>query len=351
MRKPVLLLILVPLTVWLGTSSWASESRSTHPFDALTEKELLEQAQLRFFPLPLEAPNPENPITAAKVELGKILYFDTRLSKDGNVSCNSCHALATFGVDNLPLSPGDSGELGGRNSPTVLNAALHLAQFWDGRARDVEEQAGMPILEPDEMAIPSEEFLVERLAGFADYRALFAEAFPEEAEPLSYRNIEKALAAFERTLLTPSRFDDYLRGDAQALTGDEQEGLRTFMAFGCSACHNGYTVGGYSFRKFGLHGEYWVHTQSASIDEGRFLATGDEADRYLFKVAALRNVAETAPYFHDGSVATLEEALRVMGKAQLGRELSSEEAEAMAAFLRTLTGELPREVVEAPASP
>jgi len=310
------------------------------------EDELWQQATLVFQPLPEAAPNPDNPVTQAKIDLGKELYLDKRLSKDETISCNSCHSLATFGVDNLPFSPGDTGELGGRNSPTVLNAALHVAQFWDGRAEDVEEQAGMPILNPVEMAIPSEEFLVDRLSEIAGYQEAFAAAFPDDDPPLSYANISRALAAFERTLLTPSRFDLYLRGDRAALTGDEKEGLRIFKKIGCTACHNGMTAGGHTFRKFGINEPYWEHTLSPNQDEGRFAVTGAEADRYVFKVASLRNVEMTYPYFHDGSIEDLEDAVRVMAALQIGADLSDSQAAQLAAFLRSLTGETP--AVEAP---
>lgn len=308
--------------------------------------DLWEQARLRFEPLPQEAPNPDNPVTAAKVELGKTLYYDTRLSKDGSVSCNSCHDLATFGVDNEPTSDGVGGQVGDRNSPTVLNAALHQSQFWDGRASDVEEQAGMPILNPVEMAIPSEEFLVDRLASTEDYPALFAAAFPDDAEPLSYRNIERALGAFERTLLTPSRFDAYLAGERDALTDPELAGLEKFIQLGCTTCHNGVNIGAYSFQKFGLFDQYWEHTGSTKVDEGRFAVTGNETDKYVFRVASLRNVAETAPYFHDGSVESLEEAIRVMVNLQLAMDLSDEDIENLAAFLRSLSGRVPIEALQ-----
>ena len=333
--------IVVGLTVaWVVT---AADSLAN-----LSGKALWEQAKIRFFPLPAEVPNPDNEITEAKVQLGKTLYFDTRLSKDGNVSCDSCHVLAEFGVDNLPTSPGDDGEVGTRNSPTVLNAALHLAQFWDGRAKDVEEQAGMPILNPIEMAIPSEEFLVERLSGVKGYQELFAEAFPDDDPALTYRNIEKALGAFERTLITPSRFDDYLGGNLDALTEIEQDGLHKFIELGCASCHNGYAVGGYSFRKFGLQGQYWEHTKSETIDEGLFAETGEEADKFVFKVAALRNVAKTAPYFHDGSVDDLGEAVRIMTKMQIGLDLSEGDSRSLVAFLESLTGEIPASALEPP---
>lgn len=305
------------------------------------QDELWEQATLLFKPLPEMAESSDHTANARKVELGKTLYFDKALSKNETISCNSCHSLATFGVDNLPFSPGDTGELGGRNSPSVLNAALHVAQFWDGRAEDVEEQAGMPILNPVEMGIPSEEFLVERLAAIPGYPEAFAAAFPDEDEPLNYRNISRALAAFERTLLTPSRFDHYLRGDRDALTEDEKEGLRIFRKVGCTACHNGLTAGGQTFRKFGLNEPYWEHTLSPKQDEGRYAVTGSEADRYVFKVASLRNVEMTYPYFHDGSVEELEDAVRVMAALQIGADLSDLQAAQLAAFLRSLTGETP----------
>lgn len=330
--------ILIVLVAWFGGQ------RSAEGGDATWDR-----AEARFAPLPAVADSSANPVTEAKVALGKRLYYDTRLSRQGNVSCNSCHALTTFGVDHLPLSPGDDGELGGRNSPTVLNAALHVAQFWDGRAADVEEQAGMPVLNPVEMAIPDEAFLVERLTETPGYVEVFAASFPKDDPPITYANIRLALAAFERTLLTPSRFDSYLDGDRNALSAEELAGLERFMALGCTACHNGVTVGARFFRKFGLNDPYWVHTGSTVRDEGRFQQTGNPDDRYVFKVASLRNVAETAPYFHDGSVDTLPEAVRIMARLQVGVELDEAEAGAIAAFLATLTGEVPPAALEPPA--
>jgi len=309
------------------------------------EEELWNDASELFAPLPAALPNPDNPTSQAKVDLGRSLYYDTRLSRDGNISCNSCHNLATFGVDNLPTSPGDAGEHGARNSPTVLNAGLHIAQFWDGRATDLEAQAGMPVLNPVEMAIPSEEFLVDRLGKVEGYPARFAAAFPGEETALTYRNIRLALGAFERTLLTPSRFDAYLAGDRQALTTEEKSGLRTFIDYRCTTCHNGIGVGAASFQKFGLADGYWVHTGSDHVDDGRYAVTGDEKDRYFFKVASLRNVEKTGPYFHDGSVEDLEGALRVMLQVQIGIEPPEEEVRNIAAFLRSLTGEVPPEAL------
>jgi cytochrome c peroxidase len=334
-------LLLLSLTL-LALTACAPSPHDAEPTDDI---ELWKEATLRFQPLPDTAPNPENPVTEAKVALGKKLYSDAGLSRNNTVSCNSCHNLATFGVDNEPTSAGVGGARGERNSPTVLNAAFHRTQFWDGRAKDVEEQAGMPILNPVEMGIPTEEFLVNRLAAVDGYPALFADAFPEDDEPLTYHNITRALGAFERTLITPSRFDQYLRGDHSALTSQELSGLQTFIDIRCATCHNGVNVGAFTFQKFGLNENYWEHTGSDTIDEGRARVTGDESDRFFFKVAALRNVEKTGPYFHDGSVETLDEAIRVMVRIQLGLDLTDEEIANVVAFLKSLTGKVPAEAM------
>jgi cytochrome c peroxidase len=336
--------LFVPVSLAALLAACGQRTETAGPPTQAAEQELWKMATLRFEPLPAEASNPDNPATPARVELGRKLYLDTRLSKQQNISCDSCHDLDRFGVDNLPTSPGDAGERGERNSPTVFNAALQMAQFWDGRAADVEEQAGMPILNPVEMAIPSRQFLVDRLSAVEEYQQFFAQAFPEETPPLTFSNVARALAAFERTLLTPARFDDYLNGDLEALTGQEKVGLELFIESGCSTCHNGTSVGGGSFQKFGLLDDYWLHTLSESVDEGRYRHTGDPADRYIFKVATLRNSEKTAPYFHDGSVSELEEAIRVMGRTQLGRELNDAEVTRLAAFLKSLTGKLPEDI-------
>lgn len=307
-----------------------------------------EKAKKIFQPIAGVAENPDNAITPQKVKLGKVLYFDKRLSKEGNISCNSCHNLSTGGVDNLPFSPGDDGGLGGRNSPTVLNAAFHATQFWDGRAKDVEEQAGMPILNPVEMAIPNEAFLIDRLRQIDLYKSLFAEAFPGQSAPITYDNLKKAIAAFERTLVTPSRFDEYLAGESKALTIAEKQGLKTFIESGCITCHNGATLGGNSFQKFGQFKDYWHYTDSENVDEGRFAETKVEADKFMFKVPSLRNIHETGPYFHDGSVADLSEAVSIMAEINLNKKLTEEEVNDIVTFLKSVSGELPEGVTETP---
>ena len=301
-----------------------------------------------FSALPTEAVNAQNSASAEKIKLGHLLYFDKRLSKNNTISCNSCHNVSTFGVDNLPTSPGDAGTNGGRNSPTSFNAALHTTQFWDGRAKDVEEQAGMPILNPIEMAIPSKDFLVKRLSEVKLYSDLFKAAFPNEKQPLTYDNLSKAIAAFERQLITPSRFDAYLTGDKTALSLQEKRGLTSFINIGCTTCHSGALLGGTSFQKFGVHKNYWEATGSKTMDMGRFDITKDEYDKYKFKVPSLRNIAKTNPYFHDGSVKDLGRAVEIMAEVQLNYPITKEEVENIVAFLNALTGEVPKQYSKAP---
>ncbi|HXU28469.1 MAG TPA: cytochrome c peroxidase, partial [Bacteroidia bacterium] len=263
-------------------------------------------------------------------------------------SCNSCHNLATYGVDNQPTSKGDAGKLGDRNSPTVLNAAFHSAQFWDGRAKNVEEQAGMPILNPVEMAIPNEAFLVSRLKEIDLYKKLFKVAFPNEKNPITYVTLRKSIAAFERTLITPSKFDDYLNGDIFALNNEEREGMNVFIETGCTQCHLGATLGGNMLQKFGKYADYRSLVQTLKDDEGRKKVTKDEADKDVFKVPSLRNIEKTGPYFHNGNIANLPAAVKIMAKLQLNKELTEEQIKSIVTFLKTLTGKLPEEVMKAP---
>lgn len=339
------LLYLIPFAALVACSN-SDEKAATTPVEKVAEVPVLTalqvKAQAMFGELPTDAATTEYQLSPEKIALGKKLYFDNRLSKDNTISCNSCHNLENgTGVDNLPFSPGnDKGSFGGRNAPTTLNAALHMAQFWDGRAKDVEEQAGGPILNPVEMAMPSKEAVIERLAKIEEYPAMFTAAFPNDGEALNYRNIEIAIGAFERTLLTPSKFDDFSNGDATALTTEEQKGLETFISVGCISCHMGNTFGGQMYQKFGVYGKYWELTVSKKIDEGRFEVTQNEADKYIFKVPSLRNIDKTAPYFHDGSVEKLDDAVNMMALLQLNKELTEEETKNMVAFLKTLSGEV-----------
>lgn len=281
---------------------------------------------------PIEAAKPKN---ENKVELGKMLFFDPRLSKSGFISCNSCHNLSMGGSDNLPSSIGHKWHQGPINSPTVLNSSLNLAQFWDGRAKDLKDQAGGPIANPGEMAF-SHELAVGVLQSIPQYRARFKRIY--SSDKLDIGMVTDAIAAFEETLVTPdSRFDKWLKGDKNAINKTELEGYKLFKDAGCTGCHNGPAVGGASFQKMGVLEPY--KTQSKA--EGRFAVTGKEEDRLFFKVPTLRNVELTYPYFHDGAAATLEDAVNTMGRIQLGRNFTKDENAKIVAFLKTLTGKQP----------
>ncbi len=305
-----------------------------------------------FQTLPAEAVNPDNPVTPEKVLLGKTLYHDNRLSMHNTQSCNTCHNVATYGVDNKPTSTGDLGKNGNRNSPTSFNAALHIAQFWDGRMKDVEEQAGGPVMNPVEMNMPAEKEVLARLSKSEGYKKLFAAAFPTDKNPVNFTNMRNAIAAFERTLLTPSKFDKYLAGDSTALTDNEKNGLITFINTGCTTCHNGPLLGGNMFQKFPLIGsDYKTLTGSTIDDKGKMEVTKNEADKYIFKVPALRNISETWPYFHDGSVKELDKTINIMAKLELNKELTPEQTADMVVFLKALTGEVPPAAKEIPVMP
>ncbi len=304
-----------------------------------------------FEPLPEMAQSQQNDITLEKISLGKVLFYDTRLSSKGNNSCNSCHNLSTYGVDNQPTSVGDDGMRGNRNSPTVMNAALAFVQFWDGRAKDVEEQAGGPILNPAEMNIKSPEALVKKLKETEGYPKLFSAAFPDDPNPVSYQNIQLAIGAFERTLITPSHFDSYLLGETDKLNDQEKRGMQAFINTGCTTCHSGVLLGDNMFQKFGLFGHYAEYTKSQKEDMGRYDVTKNDADKYIFKVPTLRNIKETYPYFHDGSVANLGDAVTVMAKVQLNKDLDQQKINDITAFLASTTGKIPESALEIPDLP
>lgn len=287
---------------------------------------------------PTEPITPIEPVKVARpalVELGKKLYFDPRLSKSGFISCNSCHNLSMGGSDNLKTSIGHNWQKGPINSPTVLNASMNVAQFWDGRAATLKAQAGGPIANPGEMAF-THELAVEMLATIPGYVTEFQKAFGDRA--IDIDRVTEAIAAFEETLVTPnSRFDKWLKGDRRALTLEEQSGYALFKASGCTACHNGPAAGGAAFRKMGVVEPYRTDNPA----KGRVAVTGKDADRFSFKVPTLRNVELTYPYFHDGAADTLAESVEVMGRIQLGRRYTAHETATIVAFLKTLTGDQP----------
>jgi cytochrome c peroxidase len=295
--------------------------------------------------LPANMESGHNPSTAAKVKLGRMLYYEPRLSLANDVSCNSCHDLASYGVDGKPTSSGHKRQLGGRNSPTVYNAAGHLAQFWDGRASDVEEQAKGPVLNPVEMAMPSRAEVEWRLERIPGYVAAFKEAFPDEAKPVTFNNMALAIGAFERGLVTPSRWDRFVKGGG-GLTPQELNGNKLFMSSGCASCHNGPYLGGASFQKVGV-----MNVWPSQTDAGRIAVTHLDKDKMVFKVPSLRNIEKTGPYFHDGKTGKLEDAVRMMGKYQLNLQLSDTQVSDIVAFLKTLTGEIPKAYIEKPELP
>jgi cytochrome c peroxidase len=299
-----------------------------------------------FEPLPPLMEVEGNPITLAKVNLGRKLYYDPRLSKNHDVSCNTCHLLDKFGVDGLPTSVGHREQVGGRNAPTVYNAAGHISQFWDGRAATVEDQAKGPPLNPIEMAMADEAAVETVLQSIPGYVALFAAAFPDEEQPVTYDNMAKAIGAFERGLVAPSGFDNYLAGDDGALNELEVAGLIAFLDAGCGTCHSGAYVGGGMYQKLGL-----VIPWGDDTDQGRFDVTAEEADRQVFKVPSLRNIAETGPYFHNGSVGSLNEAVRLMADHQLGIPVTNEQVISIIAFLNSLTGDIDPAYVAMPELP
>jgi len=311
-------------------------------------------------PLPEEPPSPDhNPTTEPKVELGKKLYFDPRLSETGTVSCNTCHNVMEGGDDGRPTSMGVHGRIGPRNAPTVWNAAFHSTQFWDGRAKNVEEQAKGPLLAHPEMGMPNHGKVMERVREVPGYVAEFEEVFGGE-DPVTIENAVKAIGAFERTLITPnSAYDRYAKGNKDALTEQQKRGLETFKEVGCTSCHSGPAFNGPQmnmpegqgfFQKFPQFTDNkYVEKYNLMADPGRARGTEKEAHKHQWKVPTLRNVELTAPYFHNGAVKTLPEAVRVMGKTQLNKDLSEQQVADIVAFLESLTGEFP--AIEMPRLP
>jgi cytochrome c peroxidase len=321
-----------------STSAAASTTVSAN---AYATEELNPRVLRRFAPLNEET----GKLPAALVDLGRMLYYDARLSKTNEVSCNSCHPLDQYGTTPTAVSTGVHGQLGTRNAPSTYHAAGHFAQFWDGRARTIEEQATMPLVNDKEMGMKAAE-VVAALSRIAGYRDAFTKAFPGEVKPISFERVGKAIGAFEHGLVTPSRWDRYLRGDRTALNAQEKAGAKLFANLGCIVCHTGPYVGGSMFEHVGARVPW-----PESKDKGRKGVTGAEQDNMVFKVPSLRNVAKTAPYFHDGSAATLNQAVKMMARHQLGVELDEDEARELEAWLGSLTGDIPVDYIRQPALP
>lgn len=327
----------LPLKLMLGTVSVLALAQGA------AASELRERAQDMFAPLPSTIPAlNDNVITEEKVDLGKALFFDPHMSASGVFSCNSCHNLATGGDDNMETSIGHAWQKGPRNSPTVLNAVFNEAQFWDGRAADLAEQAKGPVQAGVEMANTPDN-VVATLTSMPQYVEWFEVSFPDEAAPVSFDNFAKAIEAYEATLITPAPFDAWLNGDDGALSDEQVAGLELFMDKGCSACHNGVNLGGNGYYPFGL-----IEKPGADVlppdDRGRFAVTETADDSYVFRAAPLRNIDQTAPYFHSGKVWDLKVAVQIMGTSQLGTEINDAEADQIVAFLGALTGKMPEVV-------
>ena len=312
------------------------------------EDSLMTRANNFFKPIPDQAPAIEgNEATPAKVELGKMLFFEPRLSASNLISCNTCHNLGIGGADYQETSTGHRWNRGDRNAPTVLNSVFNVAQFWDGRAKDLEEQAKGPVQASVEMNNKPED-VVKTLKSMPGYVDKFTESFPKDKDPVTFDNMAKAIEVFEATLLTPdSKFDRFMKGDEGAMSETEKEGFNIYLTKGCSACHNGRNIGGEGYFPFGLAKK--PPEEILSGDTGRYKITGNLPDKYFFKAPSLRNIALTAPYFHSGRVWDLKEAVKIMADVQLGNTASDEEAEKIVAFLKATTGKQPR--VEYPVLP
>lgn len=302
---------------------------------------------MMFKPLPKAFVSSTNKLTAPKINLGRMLYYDVRLSKSHKFSCNSCHLLDKYGVDNKPVSNGHKGAKGDRNSPTVYNAASHVAQFWDGRSPDIEDQARHPILNPVEMAAPNESWVVKTLQSIPGYVKAFKKAFPNAKEPVTYLNMARAIGAFERKLVTPSRWDAFLKGNKKALTQQEKRGFMTFFSTGCISCHTGQLLGGHMYQKLGLV-KPWP---GQGKDLGRYKVNKNVYMKMFFKVPSLRNVEKTGPYLHDGSIKSLSKTVQMMGEYQLGRKLTKQQIADLVAFLKALTGKIPTQYIKPPKLP
>jgi cytochrome c peroxidase len=315
------------------------------------DDDLMNRAKAVFGPLPASMPSPDNPITPEKVKLGNILFFESRISIDRTVSCAKCHPPGLYAADGLRKAVGNHCKDNPRNSPTILNAASQISAHWVGNRTSVEDQARQAVTGPPAFGMPNNESVEKVLKGMKEYVALFKAAFPADKDPVTVVNFAKAVGAFERTLMTPDPFDDFMKGNAGSLSDQQKRGLRAFMDTGCMTCHFGPYLGGQMYQKFGVFEPYQKYTKSMQVDDGRFAVTKSEADRFLFKVPVLRNVAMTPPYFHDGSVDHLADAVVIMAKVQLAKDLTTSQAEDITDFLRALTGKMPESVLKTPVLP
>ena len=334
-------------TIVAGTVTVLAASASVAADDA----SLLKQAEESFRPLPKHESASEIPETKERITLGRLLFFDPRITVDGNMSCATCHQPALYGADGLSKSIGVQQRPHPRNAPTVLNSGVNIIVHWRGDRESLEDQAIKALGSPITNGQPDIGAALDRLKRIAGYAPLFEAAFPGDAASLNVGNVANAISAYERTLVTPAPFDAYLAGNVDAQSPSARGGLEDFINFGCTACLNGVGIGGNMYQKFGIVEDYWTATGSQTVDKGRADVTNNPADLYFFRVPSLRNVAMTAPYFHDGSIATLPEAVRVMAGVQLGLTTSEHEVDDIVSFLKSLTGELPSQFATVPILP
>ena len=339
-RNGIAVIIIISILIFAGISSGSNGDEA-----------LLKQAKSIFGPLSQAMTSQKNPITPEKVKLGKILFYETRISVDGTVNCARCHSIGLYAADGLRKSIGNNCKVNPRNAPTILNAAGQISAHWIGNRADVEDQAKQAVIGPPSFGMPSYEAVENKLKELKGYMDLFKKAFPGEPNPITVDNFAKSIGAFERALVTPSAFDAFVKGDRNALTAPQKRGLKTFIETGCMTCHSSAYFGGQMYQKFGIFEPYWKHTKSEPVDEGRYAVTKNEADKYVFKVPIHRNVAKTAPYFHDGSIDKLEDAVWIMGKIQLGKDLNKSQLEEVVAFLKSLTGKIPEDALKVPLLP
>ena len=315
------------------------------------QTDLLKQARSYFDPLPNTIESKANPITPEKRKLGKMLFYETRISVDKTVSCFKCHWINLYATDGLPKAIGNNYRINPRNSPTVLNASGQISEHWLGNRKSVEDQAKNSLLGKGSYGLTSFEEAEKNLKAIEGYHELFQSAFPQDKNPVNVENFAKAIGAWERTLVTPSRFDEFLKGKSDAISEGEKSGLNLFLDTGCIRCHDSAFIGGQSYEKFGISQPYWELTGSKEIDEGRYAVTNDEADKYVFKIPMLRNIEMTSPYFHDGSVAQLGHAVKIIAQLQLGKMLTDDQANNIVIFLKSLTGEIPEDALKVPVLP
>jgi cytochrome c peroxidase len=312
---------------------------------------LMNRAKAVFGTLPASMPSPDNPITPEKAALGRALFWEPRISVDRTVSCVKCHPLGLYAADGLKKAIGNNCKENPRNSPTILNAASQISEHWIGNRTSVEDQAKQALIGPPSFGMPDYASVEKVLKGMKGYVAMFKAAFPNEKDPVTVDNFARAVGAFERTLVTPSAFDDFLQGKTDALNAQQKRGLQAFIDTGCMTCHYGPFLGGQMYQKFGMFEPYEKYTKSEKIDEGRSAVTKDPADKFFFKVPVLRNVGETPPYFHDGSVRELTAAVTIMARIQLAKDLTKGQAGDITAFLSSLTGRIPQAVLDVPVLP